>query len=643
MEKNIKVAELDFKEIKSSIINYMKNHPTNKTFNSYDFEGSGLNSLIDILAYNTHHHAYYLNMIASEMFLDTAQIRENVISKCKLLGYIPKSNTCAKVSVNLIAIVEIRSDSETLPTRFLPITRSAKFKLNRKDGVPWSFYPEKEGYAVRTHSNIIGGVEGRKYDVFRLDDFILLQGNIIEEYFYYDESDLNQKFMLTNSGIDTDTIRVFVTYSDMESDNISEYYLERDNMKLDKDSLVFFLQESINEQYEIYFGDGVFGRKLSSNDLIKVEYLDCVGSAANGVGQGIIFDNDIDSPLYNIVDTSFLGIDEPSILINSKTFGGGDRETVEQIRHAAPRAFSSQKRAVTLEDYKIIIKEVYPLVESLNVWGGEDNIPPKYGSIFISIRPKFGDYISEVERSNIEYDLKRNHSMLGISPIIVSPKYIKLGIKIMIKYNSDQTTRSSDDIKNMVYDEVVRFSKEDLNSFGDYFRYSKFLAMIDNTHHSIENNLTDVVLRVNEDIPGHGKPYTYIFNFSNKIKKGTVRSSEFRIPDSEFLWHFVDDKDHDGHLLFHRKGEIEGEFIVNTYLKGICDYNKGLVRIDNVIILESDYYTDISVTCSLSSDDIYPRGNQILYIDQTNISIDIMDNDLFYNSENSSVRSVNII
>jgi hypothetical protein len=457
----------------------MRNHPTNKTFNSYDFEGSGLNSLIDILAYNTHHHAYYLNMIASEMFLDTAQIRENVISKCKLLGYIPKSNTCAKVSVNLIAVVEIRSDSESLPTRFLPITRSAKFKLNRKDGSPWSFYPEKEGYAVRTHSNVIGGVEGRKYDIFRLDDFILLQGNVIEEYFYYDESDINQKFILNNSGIDTDTLRVFITYSDMESDNISEYYLERDNMKLDKDSLVFFLQESINEQYEIYFGDGVFGRKL--------------------------------------------------------------------------------------------------------------------------------------------------------------------GIKIMIKYNSDQTTRSSDDIKNMVYDEVVRFSKEDLNSFGDYFRYSKFLAMIDNTHHSIENNLTDIVLRVNEDIPGHGKPYTYIFNFSNKIKKGTVRSSEFRIPDSEFLWHFVDDEKHDGHLLFHRKGEIEGEFIVNTYLKGICDYNKGLVRIDNVIILESDYYTDISVTCSLTSDDIYPRGNQILYIDQTNISIDIMDNDLFYSSENSSVRSVNII
>ena len=183
MEKNIKVAELDFKEIKSSIIGYMKNHPTNKTFNSYDFEGSGLNSLIDILAYNTHHQAYYLNMIASEMFLDTAQIRENIISKCKLLGYTPKSNICSKVSINLIAVVEIRADAEALPTRFLPITRSAKFRLSRKSGPPWNFYPKEEGYAVRTHSNIIGGIEGRRYDVFQIDDFVLLQGNLVEEYF----------------------------------------------------------------------------------------------------------------------------------------------------------------------------------------------------------------------------------------------------------------------------------------------------------------------------------------------------------------------------------------------------------------------------------------------------------------------------
>jgi hypothetical protein len=641
MEKNIKVAELDFKEIKSSIIGYMKNHPTNKTFNSYDFEGSGLNSLIDILAYNTHHQAYYLNMIASEMFLDTAQIRENIISKCKLLGYTPKSNICSKVSINLIAVVEIRADAEALPTRFLPITRSAKFRLSRKSGPPWNFYPKEEGYAVRTHSNIIGGIEGRRYDVFQIDDFVLLQGNLVEEYFVVNNDDINQNFLLSNPSIDIKTLRVFITYTSEESDNISEYMLEHDNMKLTSESLVFFLQESSNEQYQIYFGDGVLGRRLDTNDIIKVTYMECVGSAANGVGQGITFDSDLENDAYSVIDVGFLGISEPSIVLNGKSFGGGDKETLEQIRHAAPRSFSTQKRAVTLDDYRTIINEVYPLVESLNVWGGEDNEPPRYGSIFISIRPKYGDYISEVERDNIEYDLKTNYSMLGISPVIVNPKYIKLGIKTLVKYNSDQTTATSDDIKNKVYDEITRFSKEDLNSFGDYFRYSKFLTLIDNTHSSIENNLTDIVLMVNEDVPSHGKPHTYLFNFSNMIKKGTVRSTEFKIKGSDYLWHFVDDKH--GRLIFHRKDEVSGEFIANTYLKGICDYKTGLVRVDDIVILEDEYYTDVLVTCSLISKDIYPRGNQILYIDQSNIQVDIMDNDLFYNSENAAVRSVNIL
>jgi len=641
---NIKLTELDFDNIKSSIINYMKSHP-DQTFNSYDFEGSGLNTLIDLLAYNTHHQAFYLNMVANEMFLDTAKLRENVVSKSKLLGYMPKSNKSATAIVDLVfkikasviddlttdsmfisdEVLDINGNLKKIINNKFPISTSDVFTLNSNTGKGNIHYytPKYVQYAKKDIDIMYEAPHD--YYVYRLDNMVLVQGNPVEEVFIINNEDINQHHLISNQDIDTTSMVVTVRPNETSIES-NIYTLEDDNMKLDSESKVYFLQESYNEQYEIYFGDGILGKYIPTGSIVNVKYINCLGSIANNKSGDM---NWVTPPQH---------VTAPSISASvvGKTWGGYDKDDIKTIKHSAPREFSTQRRAVTSEDYREILRQIYPNIDSINVWGGEENVPPMYGKVLVSIKPKNSLYLSDHERDNIEFKLKRNHSVIGIVPMLMSPTYIKININTLVKYDIHSTILSEPDIVEMVSTNIMEYSNDVLNSFGDYFRYSRFLSIIDDTHHSISNNVTTVSVSISHEI--HESKISYVSKFSNRIKRGTITSTKFKLigDDREYL--FSDDRvgklvayTHDG----------EGNRYDNPFVISDIDYDTGIVTIRDIILQKEEDVTDITITCVLESPDIYAKENQILYIDVITLNVRAKSNEIY--TLDNSVHSVKIL
>jgi hypothetical protein len=641
---NIKLTELDFDNIKLSIINYMKSHP-DKTFNTYDFEGSGLNTLIDLLAYNTHHQAFYLNMVANEMFLDTAKLRENVVSKSKLLGYIPKSNKSSTAIVDLIfkvkvsvindmtsesvfindVVTDINGNPKKIINNKFPINTTNVFTLNSNTGRGNVHYytPKYVQYANRDKDIVYESPHD--YYVYRLSNMELVQGNYVEEVFFINNEDVNQHNLISNQGIDTSSMVVTVSPS-LTSIESELYTLEHDNMKLDSESNVYFLQESHNEQYEIYFGDGVLGKQPSTGSIVTVTYVNCLGSISNNKSGNMQW----------LTSPSMIPAQSISAKIDGKTWGGYDKDDIEMIKHAAPREFSTQRRAVTGEDYRQVLRQIYPNIDSINVWGGEEHIPPMYGRVLLSIKPKNSLYLSDHERDNIEFELKRNHSIIGIVPVLMSPTYIKININTLVKYDIHSTILSEPDIVQIVTTNIMEYSNDVLNSFGEYFRYSRFLSIIDDSNSSITNNVTTVSVSISYEI--HESEITYEFKFSNRIKRGTVISTKFKLIGEDRYYLFSDDKV--GNLVASTYDD-GGNRYDNPYVIGDVDYDKGIVTVRNIILQKEEDITDITITSVLVSPDIYTRENQIVYIDVITLKVSARPNDIY--TLDNNVHSVKIL
>jgi hypothetical protein len=638
---DIKLTELDFNNIKSSIINYMKSHPDN-VFNSYDFEGSGLNTLIDLLAYNTHHQSFYLNMVANEMFLDTAKLRENVVSKSKLLGYMPTSNKSATAVVDLvfkikttllddggddagrfISTVDGISGNKHIVDRF-PITPTDVFSLSSNTGDIVHYYvPKYVQYAKRDSGKVYESPHD--YYLYRLNDLILSQGDIVEEVFIINNEDINQHHILSNKNIDTASMVVTVKLNS-ESSNVEIYTLEIDNMKLDSESKVYFLQETYNEKYEIYFGDGVLGKYLPTGTLVYVKYINCLGSIANNKSGDMTW----------MSHPSIIPSVSVSAKIEGKTWGGHDKDDIKTIKHTAPRVFSTQRRAVTAEDYRTILRQIYPNIDSINVWGGEENVPPMYGKVLLSIKPKNSLYLSDHERDEIEFKLKKNHSIIGISPMLLNPSYVKINIDTLVKYDINITLLSGPDISEIVRSNIMEYSNDVLNSFGDYFRYSRFLSIIDDSDGSISNNITNVSVSISHEIDD--REITYEFKFSNMIKRGSITSSRFTLIGGDRYYLFSDDGV--GNILATTYDD-EGNQFINPYVFADVDYVAGIVTLRDIILQKEEDATDITITCTLDSPDIYARENQILYIDVLTLNVRSKSNELY--TLDNSVHSVKIL
>ena len=467
----VNFANLDFDQIKTSIKDYLR---SNSNFTDYDFEGSNLSTIIDVLAYNTYITSYNANMVSNEVFIDSATLRENVVSLARNIGYVPKSRKSSQANISFF--VDTSGTSYT--------TKPETLTLNK--GVVCSTLAfSNQSYTFSILDDITVPVVD---NIASFDNVNVYEGTYITTTFTVDSFNPNQRFILPNSKIDTSTIRVIVKPS--SSSDISRKYIQADDLfKITPESPIFFVQEIEDERYELIFGDGVFGTKLQAPNYIQVSYLVSNGELANGISQ-FNFSGKITSPRTTVSVTSGISL----ISTNQTSFSGKDIESVESIKKYSTRIYASQNRAVTARDYESIIPSIYPETESISVFGGEELNPPKFGKVYISIKPTNGTYLSNLIKDNIKTKIKK-YSVAGIDPEIIDLKYLYLEPTINAYYNTN-LAQSANSITSIVSSTIGRYANStELNKFGARFKYSKFLKIIDDSSDAITSNITTIVMR----------------------------------------------------------------------------------------------------------------------------------------------------
>jgi hypothetical protein len=626
MSKTIQITELDFDDIKSNIIQHMSSNPE---FKDYNFNASGLNTIIDILATNTHMNAYYMNMISNEMFLDTARIRDNVVSKAKMLNYIPRSKKASEMSVDLTFNGVTPKKTAGVEESFT-ITKDFVF-TTKKSGKEYLFRPKQTTIVpkVATQKNS----DGSYTNLFSVKDIALIQGSYVTENYSVNTYDPNDRYLLTNNNIDISTITVFV-YDNLNTTIKTEYKLATDNMRLSDISKNFFIQEGRGGSYEIFFGDGVLGSSITSGQYVEINYLVTSGKDANEISNvTLLTGND------NFTTTS--------VVVTSAAQGGTVAESVDSIKFNAPRTFEGQGRAVTSSDYRTIIPSIYPATQSINVWGGEDNIPPKYGHVYISIRPDDGLYVSEYNKSEIITKLKKDYSILTIIPEVVDAEYTKIKINTTVKFDDESTSLVADDIKSIVKTGILAFSKKFLDDFKDYFRYSNFVNYIDTLDDSITNNVSYVSLSIDKDVTlNTATPYDFYFN--NPIEKGSIKSTGIQAVGTTQIWYVEEDSTYNGKLkLYGFDASNNNVKIYSDIYKGKVNYETGLINIEAITITDVEGTNEeFSIEVKPENLDVFPKRNQVLLIEEGGISITMeADNDNFnnnYDITNQNVKTLRI-
>ena len=465
----VNFSNLDFDQIKSSIKEYLR---ANSNFTDYDFEGSNLSVLIDTLAYNTYISSYNANMVSNEVFIDSATLRENVVSLARNIGYVPRSKRAS------VANISFTVDTTNFATNPLSLI------LQKGTVCSSSISFGSESYTFTIQDDITTPVVN---GIASFSNIPVYEGTYLTQTFTVDANNPNQKFILTNSGIDTKTIRVAVRNT-QQSTVVRKFTLAENLIDITSSSLVFFIQEIEDQRYELIFGDDVFGKKLDNQNYIEVSYLVTNGSNANGVTgfsySGRIFDNN-----GNIV-TSGISI----LTTDAAAQGGVELESVNSIKNYAPRIYSSQNRAVTATDYETIIPVIYPEAESVSVFGGETLSPPRYGKVYIAIKPFNGEFVPNLVKDNIKNKL-RKYSIAGIVPEIIDLKYLYVEYDATAYINTNLSSGAST-IRSTISSNLTQYAQStELNKYGARFKYSKFQKIIDDSHPAITSNITKIVMR----------------------------------------------------------------------------------------------------------------------------------------------------
>jgi len=469
----VNFTNLDFDQIKTTLRDYLK---ANSNFTDYDFEGSNLSTILDVLAYNTYITSYNANMVANEVFLDSATLRENVVSLARTIGYIPRSKKAASATISFfVDCSNITPNPISLTLKKGPIASTSGTFGNQS-----FIFSILEDITVPVFDGIAS-----------FNDIQVYEGTLLTSNFTYTSRNPNQRYILPNSGIDTNLISVIVKNNQQSS--VSVKYNQQDSLfEIDKESEVYFLQEIEDERYELIFGDNVFGKALQEGNYIEVSYIATNGDSANGVSQ-FSYSGRLTYTRNSTEYTVTTGI---SLLTTGLIASGGENiESVESIKKYAPRTYSSQNRAVTANDYETLIpSKIYPETESISVFGGEELIPPQYGKVFISIKPKSGDFLSNLVKENIKLKLKK-YAVAGIVPEILDLKYLYIETDSKIYYNTNLAPSASY-VSSIVQSNATKYSEStELNKYGARFKYSKFLKIIDESHESVTSNITKIQIR----------------------------------------------------------------------------------------------------------------------------------------------------
>lgn len=497
---NLRIAELDFDTIKTNLKTYLK---AQSEFSDYDFEGSGLSVLIDLLSYNTHYNAYLANMLVNEMFLDSAVKRTSAVSIAKHLGYIPRSARGARATVNIQVNNPTGAPSTLTLSRYTPFTTTI-------NGTSLTF--------VNLNPYVITPSEGN----YIFSNVELYEGESFEYRYTVSNPGPSEKFIIPNANIDTSTLRVIVQNSSV--DTTQTVYSFYDNLSSVKgDSTVYFLEENSNGRYEVFFGDNILGKKLTTGNIVILQYLISNGTAGN-----------VSSLLAQqfTISGTIEGNSNLSITTVNNSNGGADKELLSEIKFNAPRSYLAQNRAITADDYKSIISSNYPEVESVAVWGGEDNVPPIYGKVIITLKPYSGYVITNTTKEAIKNTLLGSKRSLGIQIEYKDPEYIYVNLDVTINYNQNRTTTTASNLINQARTAIENYFSTNLNKFDADFYLSKLVTTVDDINTAIQGTLIKVTLQkriepalnINNSYVG-----TDLINFQNRIKPTGILSTAFNV------------------------------------------------------------------------------------------------------------------
>lgn len=575
-----KFTNLDFDQIKTSIKDYLR---ANSTFTDFDFEGSNFSVLLDTLAYNTYITAFNSNMIVNESFLDSATLRENVVSLARNIGYVPRSRTSSKAIISFSG----STLSET-PTVAL---NAGLVCVGSADNTSYTFsVPENITRPV------VNGTVG-------FNSITVYQGTFLTKQFVVDGS-LDQRFLLDNPNIDTSTISVYVKGINDSGLGI-EYSLVENILNIDSKSEIYLIQEVQDEKYELLFGDGRFGKKLENNTVITVHYIVTNGKDGNGC-TNFSFQGNLRSSSNQPISLGTV-----SVTTNQSSQNGAEIEDISSIKYFAPRIYSAQYRAVTARDYEVIIKKIYPDTESVAIIGGEELDPPEYGNVIISIKPKNGTYVSDYNKELIKNKLKQ-YSISGINQKIIDLKILYVELDSSIYYNASQIS-SLESLKTKVSNSLTKYADSlDFNKFGGRFKYSKVLQIIDNTDNAITSNITRI--RIRRDLKASINQFAqYELCFGNKFHINpegyNIRSTGFKIStevDTVYLTDVPNDDNLTGTLSIVKPTTTPGKVQVAIKSAGTIDYAKGEIKLGTVKIIST------SLSNNIIQVQAFPESNDVI-------------------------------
>lgn len=603
-------TNLDFNDLRTQIKDYLR---SNSNFTDFDFEGSNFSSLIDVLAYNSYITAFNTNMAVNESFIDSATLRENVISLARNIGYVPRSKSASKAKVSFtINTTGLNSKTVTL-----------------KAGIVALGAVESGNYIFSIPENITVVVDNNGYANFT--DIDIYEGSFLTKNYTVDKSQLNQRFTIPNAGVDSSTIRVTVTGV------IAEKYESYKNIfKVNKDSKLFLTQEIDDEKYEILFGDNIIGKKPTSGSNVFISYIITNGKEANGAANftfsGILTDNNSYSITNNI---SLLTTIQPSE-------NGDDIESIDSVKYLGPRVYASQYRAVTANDYKGLIPYLFPNVDTVTAYGGDELDPPEYGKVYISIKPRNGKYLSQLTKDSIKKDL-RQYSIAGIKPEIIDLKYMYVEIDTTVYYDKS-TTIDPNNLQLRVIKNLESYSKStELNSFGGRFKYSKVSSLIDNTSTSITSNITKI--KIKRDLqPEYNKLATYEICFGNQfhIKKMNldgrgynIKSTGFTVKDTSGTLYMSDipKTDETGIIFFFKL--VDGYPVVVNNNAGTVNYMRGEIKLFTITFTSSTSTAGIEIEATPESNDVLALKDIYLELDTTKLIVSVLE-DVITSGENTS-------
>ena len=593
-QHKLQISELDFDKIKANLKTFLQSQTQ---FQDYDFDGSGLSILLDVLSYNTHYLSYIANMSTNELYLDSADIRNNIVSLAKMLGYTPSSPRAPRASIN-IKLNDAIGSSVTM-----------------QKGTVFGTIVDTVEYQYVTNEDItISPIDG----VYEFNNVTVYEGTLVTFKYAYDINDPDQKLIVPTNTADTSTLKVTVQNS--TTDTIQAVYtLAGGYNSVASDSKVYFIQESIDGKFQIYFGDGVTGKKLSDGNIVIMEYVITNRTDSNGASAFTLSGN-------------VGGYTDVTITTNSNSQGGSEGETNESIKFNAPLQYTAQDRAVTASDYETLVKSIFPNALSVSAWGGEDDETPQYGVVNISIKAASGSTLTDTTKADIVTQL-RPYNVASVRPVIKDPETTSLLITSNVKYNEKSTAKTASTIKADIITTLINYNTENLQKFDAVFRYSKVTGLIDDTDESILSNITTVKIRKNLT-PILLTSAKYSIYFRNALYNphsghlattgGILSSTGFKIDGNDNECFFDDDGEGNVRLYYIGGG-------VKSYLnstQGTIDYSSGAITINSLNIasitnIGGKTSTIVQLTVIPNSNDVVPVRDQIIEIDVANSRITV--------------------